>query len=37
MDNKRILVLPCRTQTRSWIEADIQLYEDIKAAFAFAI
>lgn len=29
-DIKLILVLPCRTQTRGWSEADKKIYEDIK-------
>lgn len=30
-DIKLILVLPCRTQTRSWSKEDIKIYEDIKS------
>ncbi len=29
---KLILVLPCRNQTRGWKAADIQIYEEIRAA-----
>lgn len=29
---KLILVLPCLSQTRGWMDSDIKIYEDIKAA-----
>lgn len=29
---KLILVLPCRSQTRGWMEKDIRIYEEIKRA-----